>query len=133
MRHIIPKFLAVDGIVSPDAFSLRKDEKEISWRIRRGILADDTALADYVEFHSFKRKKIKTKPGLVALRASDLWRAEVFPVHSPELPFDSKKERANPYAALHYSSSEPSPEGRVALAAIASENWLLRPYEENLQ
>jgi hypothetical protein len=131
MRHIIPKFLEVEGIISPDAFSVRKDEKEISWRIRRGILSRDETLVDYTEHHSYILKKIKTRPGLAALRASELWREQVFPIYSPDPPID-KKGRNDPYFDLHYASSEPSPESKVALAAIASENLLLRPYQESL-
>jgi hypothetical protein len=131
MRHITPKFLEVDGIVSPDAFLLRINEKEISWRIRRGILAQDEALTSYADHYSFVRKKTKTRPGLVSLGALDLWRQGVFPFHCPEMAVD-KNNRQNPYANLHYASAEPPPESRVALAAMASKSWLLRPHEENL-
>jgi hypothetical protein len=131
IRHITPRFLEVDGIVSPDAFSLRNNEKEISWRIRREILNQDESLVQYAEYHSYILRKIKIRPGLVGLRTSTLWKEEVFPIHSPE-PSVDKKGRNNPYSELHYASSEPSPESKVALAASASENWLLRPYEESL-
>jgi hypothetical protein len=133
MRHIIPKFLVVDGIVSPEAFILRTDETTLSWRIRRHILLPDEALIPYVEHYSFvRKKKIKTTPGLIGLSAFDLWRQQVFPVHDPEPPFDNKNKRPNPYAILHYASTEPSPESRVALAAIATEKLLLQPCEESV-
>jgi hypothetical protein len=134
LRHIIPKFLIVEGIVSPDAFILRKGEPTLSWRIRKHILLSDTALISYVEHYSFVRKKqqLKTIPGLIGLRAFDLWRQQVFPFHDPEPMFDEKSKRNNPYAMLHYASTEPSPESRVALAAIATEKLLLKPREENV-
>lgn len=137
LRHVTPpNFLVVDGIVTSDAFALRRNESRLSWRIRRGILALDTELLPYAEYHTytFQRKKanLRITPGLAALRASLLWQQGVFPSHDPEEPYDKKRERINPYALYHYASAEPSPEHRVALATIATQNLLLRPTEEKL-
>lgn len=132
MRHIIPKFLVVEGIVLPDAFILRRGESTLSWRIRRHILLPAEALIPYVEHYSFVRKKIKTIPGLIGLRAFDLWSQQVFPFRDPEPLFDDKNKINNPYAMLHYSSAEPSHESRVVLAAIATEKLLLQPREESV-
>lgn len=134
LRHAGPRFLCYGNIVTGDAFLLRKDEPNLSWRRRSGVLRDSSALSLYQAFHEYTftadkgRGRKRYRPGLLGLYWREVFGLGLRPRWRPEPRVLAG--RPNPYWKLHYETKgEPPVEVRVALAAIASDR-ILAPCHE---
>ena len=126
LRRLKPKDVR-DGVVLPTAFEHRPSDTSLSWSLRRGVLADDSAIESYLT--SFVLEKSHTIPGLCQVVYRSIFRPRLGPKHfvfllSDPAPMRGANGRIDPYARLHMSSRLLDDEERVRFARLAQDGLI---------
>jgi hypothetical protein len=120
-----------ENVITGDVFTLRRKEKNLSWRAYTGILRRKGEIEAYRAFHEYEYKiskkigRARYRPGLIWFRWFELVREGLRPERKPE---EKRRDgRDNPYWHLHYETSgEPPTAVRIRLAEIATNRVLAR-------